>query len=58
LSYNEARTNPLGVLHRAEIVNPDESQRRIVARLERKGFEGFDPALRPSGASAGFGVHC
>ncbi len=30
LPYNEARTNPLGVLHKAEIIDPDESERRIV----------------------------
>ncbi len=30
LPYTEARTNPLGVLHKAEIIDPDESERRIV----------------------------
>ena len=30
LPYTEARSNPLGVLHKAEIIDPDESQRRIV----------------------------
>ncbi len=30
LPYTEAQTNPLGVLHKAEILDPDESQRRIV----------------------------
>jgi hypothetical protein len=33
LAYTEARTNPLGVLHRAEIIDPDESERRIVNSL-------------------------
>ena len=31
LPYTETRTNPLGVLHKAEIVNPDESEQRIVS---------------------------
>lgn len=30
LPYSEARTNPLGVLHKAEILNPDPSERRVV----------------------------
>jgi hypothetical protein len=30
LSFTEARTNPLGVMHKAEIINPDEAERRIV----------------------------
>ncbi len=30
LPFTEARTNPLGVMHKAEIVTPDEAQRRIV----------------------------
>jgi hypothetical protein len=30
LSFSEARTNPLGVMHTAIIVTPDESERRIV----------------------------
>lgn len=30
LPYTDARSNPLGVLHKAEIINPDESERRIV----------------------------
>lgn len=30
LPHTDARTNPLGVLHKAEIINPDESERRIV----------------------------
>jgi hypothetical protein len=30
LPYTEARTNSLGVLHKAENIEPDESQRRIV----------------------------
>jgi hypothetical protein len=30
LPYTEARSNPLGVLHKAEIIDPDESERRIV----------------------------
>ncbi len=30
LPYTDARTNPLGVLHRAEILDPDESERRII----------------------------
>lgn len=29
LPFTEARTNPLGVMHKAIIVTPDESQRRI-----------------------------
>src|SRR3712207_3828350 len=30
LPYTDAQANPLGVLHKAEIIEPDESQRRIV----------------------------
>jgi hypothetical protein len=30
LPFNEGRANPLGVLHRAEILNPDEAKRRVV----------------------------
>ncbi len=30
LPFTEGRTNPLGVMHKAEIVTPDEDQRRIV----------------------------
>ena len=30
MPFTEARTNPLGVLHRAEILTPDESERRVV----------------------------
>jgi hypothetical protein len=30
LPFTEARTNPLGVMHKAIIVTPDDSQRRIV----------------------------
>ena len=30
LAYSEARTNPLGVMHKAIIVTPDEAKRRIV----------------------------
>jgi hypothetical protein len=30
LPFTEARTNQLGVMHKAEIVNPTESERRIV----------------------------
>jgi hypothetical protein len=30
LPFTHARTNPLGVLHKAEIPDPDESERRIV----------------------------
>jgi hypothetical protein len=30
LPFTEARTNPLGVMHKAIIVTPDESERRIV----------------------------
>jgi hypothetical protein len=30
LPFSEARTNPLGVLHKAEIIDPDESERRVV----------------------------
>lgn len=30
LPFTEARTSPLGVLHKAEVLNPDESRRRIV----------------------------
>lgn len=30
LPYTEARANPLGVLHKAEILTPDDSERRIV----------------------------
>lgn len=30
LSFTEARVNPLGVMHKAEIIAPDESQQRIV----------------------------
>ncbi|WP_152054341.1 hypothetical protein [Tautonia marina] len=30
LPFSEARTNPLGVLHKAEIIAPDESERRVV----------------------------
>jgi hypothetical protein len=30
LPYTEAKTNPLGVMHKAIIVTPDESERRIV----------------------------
>ncbi len=30
LPYTDARTNPLGVLHKAEIIDPDESERRTV----------------------------
>ncbi len=30
LPYTDARTNPLGVLHKAEVPDPDESQRRVV----------------------------
>jgi len=30
LPFTEARTNPLGVMHKAIIVTPDEAERRIV----------------------------
>jgi hypothetical protein len=30
LPFDKARTNSLGVLHKAEILNPDDSERRIV----------------------------
>jgi hypothetical protein len=30
LPFTEARTNPLGVMHKAEIIDPTEAQRRIV----------------------------
>jgi len=30
LPFSEARTNPLGVMHKAEIINPTEAERRIV----------------------------
>lgn len=30
LPFTEDRTNPLGIMHKAEIVNPTESERRIV----------------------------
>jgi hypothetical protein len=30
LPFTEARTNPLGVMHKAEITNPTEAERRIV----------------------------
>jgi hypothetical protein len=30
LPFTETRTNSLGVLHKAEIVNPDDSERRVV----------------------------
>jgi hypothetical protein len=30
LPFTEARTNPLGVMHKAEIATPDEAERRIV----------------------------
>lgn len=30
LPFSEARTNSLGVMHKAEIINPSESERRIV----------------------------
>lgn len=30
LSFLVGRTNPLGVLHKSEIVNPNEAERRIV----------------------------
>jgi hypothetical protein len=30
LPFTEDRTNPLGVMHKAEVVNPTESERRIV----------------------------
>jgi hypothetical protein len=30
LPYNGGRTNPLGVLHRAEILDPDDSERLII----------------------------
>jgi len=30
LPFKEARTNPLGVIHKAEIVNPNETESRIV----------------------------
>ena len=30
LPFTEARTNPLGVMHKAVIVTPDSSKRRIV----------------------------
>jgi len=30
LSFTQARTNPLGVMHKAIIVTPDEAERRIV----------------------------
>lgn len=30
MPYIDGRTNPLGVLHKAEIIDPDESERRIV----------------------------
>jgi hypothetical protein len=30
LPFTETRTNSLGVLHQAVIINPDESERRIV----------------------------
>ena len=30
LPYTDARTNPLGVMHKAEIINPNEKERRVV----------------------------
>jgi hypothetical protein len=30
LPFTEARTNPLGVMHRAIIVTPDDAERRVV----------------------------
>ena len=30
LPFTEARTNPLGVMHKAEIINPTAAERRIV----------------------------
>lgn len=30
LPFTEARTNPLGVMHKAIIVTPDDAERRIV----------------------------
>ena len=49
LPYTDGRANPLGVLHKAEIIEPDESQRRIVnsIMLEAGGPEEVgDEALR------------
>lgn len=49
LPYTNTRTNPLGVLHKAEILGPDESRRRIVnsIMLEAGGPEAVsDEAMR------------
>ncbi len=43
LPYDDSRTNPLGVLHKAEVPHPSESQRRIVNSLMLETTSDSDP---------------